>query len=394
MSQELTVPVMACASGGAADRKLHSGRNLYTGKSYCERCWTHWEMSSAPGPTPRAQNNLQFNDPSIWRSLFRTIGAPKPGWEPNEMLDPNKLEELALIAAYAHAGEVPIINAHCSGFDSIQLETPCIIRNAVNHWPCLGWVYQEFLDRLGSIRVPWKPCFGDWKHQVMLGAASQDSMRVVDYFNSVKSHPGILFDQDDPMQLIHKTLRDSHDVPSVLSPIHRHRETTKPIFSAGRFNTGVGFHSHMESWLAQVHGRKLWWIVPRGQSYGEIEAPWQYLLPGQCPQHSLFCMVHPGEVLYLPEEWAHATWNIDNWSMSLGYIGVCNGMSSPHDHIMQWMRTQMHACTGFEKQDGSEVMRQPKKGTFANCVQSLPKTVAVNGCHEKGMEGLAWEVVD
>lgn len=36
------------------------------------------------------------------------------------------------------------------------------------------------------------------------------------------------------------------------------------IFSLGGVGTGVGFHAHSENWLAQVAGRKAWFVAPPG----------------------------------------------------------------------------------------------------------------------------------
>ena len=33
------------------------------------------------------------------------------------------------------------------------------------------------------------------------------------------------------------------------------------------------------------------------------------------------CIVNPGEVIYLPDRWLHATCNLDDVSIALGYIG-------------------------------------------------------------------------
>ena len=50
---------------------------------------------------------------------------------------------------------------------------------------------------------------------------------------------------------------DGFAVPELLAGIHG-----APIFSVGRKDTGVGFHRHSATWLAQLQGRKLWLLVP------------------------------------------------------------------------------------------------------------------------------------
>ena len=105
------------------------------------------------------------------------------------------------------------------------------------------------------------------------------------------------------------------------------------IFSLGGVGTGVGFHSHGESWLAQVQGRKHWslarslgpgWQVKHGCEWMPEEdrvrhngdehvnqqatdEPWYMEMMGlrKRPQHQ--CVVYPGDAIYVPTGWYHAT---------------------------------------------------------------------------------------
>jgi len=87
-------------------------------------------------------------------------------------------------------------------------------------------------------------------------------------------------------------------------------------------------------------GRKVWWLVPAGHAFpfGDTplnqSAPWTYLLPGRHPPGSLFCVLNPGDVLHVPESWAHSTWNLDDWCISVGHIGFCEG-SAPNERPTQ-----------------------------------------------------------
>ncbi|CAJ1443145.1 unnamed protein product, partial [Effrenium voratum] len=100
-------------------------------------------------------------------------------------------------------------------------------------------------------------------------------------------------------------------VPKVLQDIHG-----KPLFSAGRQDTGVGLHRHNESWLAQIEGRKAWILVPPDSPRPTEKAPWQYF--SERPGRSQVCVVLPGEILFVPRGWWHGTWNLDD-SFAVGW---------------------------------------------------------------------------
>jgi hypothetical protein len=101
------------------------------------------------------------------------------------------------------------------------------------------------------------------------------------------------------------------------------------IFSMGGVGTGVGFHAHSENWLGQVAGRKAWFVAPPGPN--SKGADWEkkhgceWLLgePSAAAQDPRIqsCVVEPGQVIYVPTSWHHATCNLDEFTLSLGGQG-------------------------------------------------------------------------
>jgi ribosomal protein L16 Arg81 hydroxylase len=109
------------------------------------------------------------------------------------------------------------------------------------------------------------------------------------------------------------------------------------ILSLGGVGTGVGFHSHSESWLAQIQGRKFWslarslgpgWQTKHGCEWatqasaskngaskkgasknggGGDDEPWYLEMMGlrERPLHQ--CVVDPGDAIYIPTGWYHST---------------------------------------------------------------------------------------
>eukprot|EP00746_Dinoflagellata_sp_MGD_P016406 gnl/MRDRNA2_/MRDRNA2_137002_c0_seq1.p1 gnl/MRDRNA2_/MRDRNA2_137002_c0~~gnl/MRDRNA2_/MRDRNA2_137002_c0_seq1.p1 ORF type:complete len:377 (+),score=69.98 gnl/MRDRNA2_/MRDRNA2_137002_c0_seq1:39-1133(+) len=313
------------------------GDGPYAGYEYCPRCWDAWEMSfssSKPATVKSQSGNLTM------ASLMEMLRPPRapPGWTPRGMPSATELERLALAADQNASHSVDVVSLDDGGAvipKDLNLTRPVIFTGIASRWPCVQMTWGEFLQRFGGQKLPWRPCFGDWGHN----GAHCNEKTLSEYFSGTPERPGVLFDQDDPQLGMHHALRGLYDIPEALKQLMSARKKTKPVFSAGRRNTGVGMHNHAENWLAQLWGRKMWWLVPRDQPCGEIVCPRQYLLPGKHPTGALSCILHPGEVLYIPGYWHHATWNLDEIAVSLGMLGVAeNGAENPSAEIIQALK--------------------------------------------------------
>ncbi|CAJ1419664.1 unnamed protein product [Effrenium voratum] len=90
--------------------------------------------------------------------------------------------------------------------------------------------------------------------------------------------------------------------------------------------SGTQLHSHEETWLALLHGRKAWWIAgeePSRELLSEEQAntrhPCQWLEEG-APEGLTFCVQQPGEVIYFGLR-LHATCNLDDYVLGIGAQG-------------------------------------------------------------------------
>ena len=94
------------------------------------------------------------------------------------------------------------------------------------------------------------------------------------------------------------------------------------ILSLGQEGTGVGLHSHSEGWLAQVTGRKGWYLTDSLARSAFIKDKHGCELFHKPPREGVDqCVVAPGEALYLPADWYHATCNLDQLTVSFGGQG-------------------------------------------------------------------------
>ena len=78
---------------------------------------------------------------------------------------------------------------------------------------------------------------------------------------------------------------------------------------------------------AQVQGRKVWSLAPPGQINPEWASKGGCELLGELQEQPTQCTVHPGEAIYLPDNWQHATCNLDALTLSLGGQGDIGDVS-------------------------------------------------------------------
>lgn len=111
------------------------------------------------------------------------------------------------------------------------------------------------------------------------------------------------------------------------------------MLSLGGAEEGLGFHVHGPTWLGIVYGIKEWWLYPPGEMPDAVAAAMMPLhsakdwtahmreifesLPEK--DRPIRCVQRAGEGLYLPSNWAHATFNL---SPTIGAGGQGSRMQS------------------------------------------------------------------
>ncbi|KAI4900796.1 hypothetical protein NFI96_026300, partial [Prochilodus magdalenae] len=94
---------------------------------------------------------------------------------------------------------------------------------------------------------------------------------------------------------------------------------TSPAYSFGiaGAGTGVPFHWHGPGYSEVIYGRKRWFLYPPDQAPefhpNHTTLSWVTHSYPNLEIHSkpLECTIRPGEVLYFPDRWWHATLNLD-----------------------------------------------------------------------------------
>ncbi|XP_066417110.1 jmjC domain-containing protein 8 isoform X3 [Molothrus aeneus] len=91
--------------------------------------------------------------------------------------------------------------------------------------------------------------------------------------------------------------------------------------------SGVPFHWHGPGFSEVIFGRKRWFLYPPNQTPhfhpNETTLAWlQHTYPTLPPaQRPLECTLRPGEVLYFPDRWWHATLNLDTSVFISTFLG-------------------------------------------------------------------------
>lgn len=124
-----------------------------------------------------------------------------------------------------------------------------------------------------------------------------------------------------------EALASEYTVPKLLQRFNNWR-----LFSLGPAGSGVPAHRHQENWFAQVIGRKAWLLAPPSYSgdASTIQPPCHGFNRSRPEKGVVQCVQMPGEVLWLPARWSHATCNLDALTVGIGGQGDLNDQSLLH----------------------------------------------------------------
>jgi len=207
---------------------------------------------------------------------------------------------------------------------------PVIITGGAAAWldGSLEWSKDAFVERYGSLPAPLRdpellPQRGS--QAPLIGAPGPLS----DYAAAMAQgeEPIPLFEANWEGPLI-RAVRSDLD-PRALPAVARLRGG--PILSLGGEGTGVSWHRHPQSWLSQLKGVKRWFLrSPEDErpSFRYDPCSIQEYPPSGDPIQS--CDAQPGDILYLPDSWWHATCNLGVWTLSVGGQRDVGGLPAAH----------------------------------------------------------------
>ena len=89
--------------------------------------------------------------------------------------------------------------------------------------------------------------------------------------------------------------------------------------NTGTVAKGVAFHQHRQTWGWLLAGQKVWYVAPPGTLPFQ---PHRHVEEGKLQRSSVQrCFQEEGEIVFLPQDWWHATFNKAEWNLAIGGQG-------------------------------------------------------------------------
>eukprot|EP00419_Tripos_fusus_P022569 CAMPEP_0172698938 /NCGR_PEP_ID=MMETSP1074-20121228/29812_1 /TAXON_ID=2916 /ORGANISM="Ceratium fusus, Strain PA161109" /LENGTH=655 /DNA_ID=CAMNT_0013520051 /DNA_START=52 /DNA_END=2015 /DNA_ORIENTATION=+ len=249
--------------------------------------------------------------------------------------------------AFARVEDAKLKGAYDRFNDLRTAARPALLAHAIDGWPALQeWAKEPLLQHVGAHRLSsgdvHPGVLGDgWREGAPLSAMLERATASAPN----KSSRLLLF---RPSSKVAQSLKPGFEIPPLLQAVQR----SGPQVSIGGKGQGSVFNSHQQNWLAQVFGRKLWMVYEPGlpePPYTAGRHPCEYMaLERTLPLESRTlqsCVVHPGELLYLPDSWPHSTCNLDDYTVGVGYFGAVD-IHSPAERAAILGHSEAVGCHG------------------------------------------------
>lgn len=307
---------------------------------------------------------------------------PDDGWEVPNAAELSKLANLARKAERLGGfnGVLPVRRV-ATGPEADAAEAtaadpsgaPVVFSGLAKDWVVRQRGRYELMRRVGAVRLKLKPCMSVVEPRFFSREFGEISVN--DFFGERSPVVGRYMLFENHWHRVHRALRGAYEIPQQLSCVGE-----RPVFVAGRRGTGLSFQRHSESWMAQAFGRKVWVLVPGTNPRPTQRRAWWRILPldggggrprcGWCakraapgrqrdklewmggketssndssgsraaaatltslppnpslPPDTRICLAHPGDVVFVPKGWWHASVNIDDLNLGIGWEGSCHG---------------------------------------------------------------------
>ncbi len=204
-----------------------------------------------------------------------------------------------------------------------MLATPTIIEGLIDSWPAFQtWTDpDQFAKRHGTLKVDGRRLtwmYSDALADQKAGRPTQHA-ELAEVIDATAREHIIVLDETDRSEQegeLLTALSEDIEVPDFLEAIDGAR-----VLSFGGGHRGVQIMQHGVAWLGLVTGAKLWYVAaPDEDKPADRQCIPDELIDEEANQREKLstCLLLPGEVIFVPDQWWHATCNLDSYSIGFG----------------------------------------------------------------------------
>ncbi len=189
---------------------------------------------------------------------------------------------------------------------------PMILSGLTDDWSAWSaWTRDALLRERGdleiNIRASRAP--GDFRRDYIDSSAKQVTLRdFVTKYMPRTNEGWYLFQSIDSWSIDEQIKRPAHFAPPFQTATSLR---DAPLFYIGAQGTGLNHHQHLAAWNALIHGYKLWsFLLPLGVHHIQNGPLSQTGVAGKEPELHITFLQKPGDIVFVPQYWSHATYNL------------------------------------------------------------------------------------
>jgi 2-polyprenyl-3-methyl-5-hydroxy-6-metoxy-1,4-benzoquinol methylase len=232
----------------------------------------------------------------------------------DEVVDERALAKSSVEKKYVPAGsnvlgEIEHFQIGSNEATGKSLEAP-IVGQGWDH-PLGNWSKEALMERVGHLPQYLK----DLTVQPLRNSRNEQCVLPgKDVARLLSDHDLLFFTNNKENEPFMKELRTEYQVPTQLKHIDGFE-----VFSAVSTGKSHSFHKHGESWLGQVEGRRTWWFLPPSAPKPERVNACKYTTgEAELPPGAISFVQRPGDIVWFPKDWYHATCALDDWTVGIG----------------------------------------------------------------------------
>ena len=207
------------------------------------------------------------------------------------------------------------------------LEEPAVLTGMIDDWPALqpgAWDSpRNFSARFGHHRFLAKRVRFGWDRAAEEGRdVETSSVSVAELVQRTRSEHIIVLDEYGKGEAEEDLLNDLHT--EYRNPDIFEAASLCRVFSFGGGHRGVQMMQHGVAWLGLVAGAKLWHLAPphlpkpKDRTCDPLPAGGMIDYGLAKKEGVTHCLLLPGETVFVPENWWHATCNLDPYTIGVG----------------------------------------------------------------------------